>query len=362
MNAMVELAGITKRFGDLTVVNDISLQIAPGEFLTLLGPSGCGKTTLLRVITGFERPDAGRVLIEGREVTHLPPYQRPVNQVFQSYALFPHLTVAENIGFGLRMQKTPAPEIRQRVGEALELVDLDGLGDRRPHQLSGGQRQRVALARALAPRPKVLLLDEPLSALDAKLRRAMQLELKRLQRQLGMTFIFVTHDQEEALTMSDRVVVVNRGLIEQMGPVIDVYHRPVSAFVADFLGQANLLEAAILRRNLPGSVAEVRLACGITLRLNADAVPAGATTVLIAIRPEKIAVSKTRPEADNVFPAVVEEEVFQGPTDYLELSGEGGLQLNAILANESALNESIVRGDRVWCALHADDLVVVRAG
>ena len=360
MSTMVELCGITKRFGDLTVVNDISLQIEQGEFLTLLGPSGCGKTTLLRVITGFESPDAGRVLIEGVDVTDMPPYRRPVNQVFQSYALFPHLTVAENIAFGLRMQKTPAAEIRRRVDSALDLVDLEGLGDRRPHQLSGGQRQRVALARAIAPQPKVLLLDEPLSALDAKLRRAMQLELKRLQRQLGMTFIFVTHDQEEALTMSDRVVVVNNGRIEQMGPVVEVYHKPASAFVADFLGQSNLLEATVVQRDLLGSVCQVRLECGIELRLNAGDIPPTAKKVLIAVRPEKIAVSKTRPDADNVFSAVVEEEVFQGPTDYLELAVAQGLVLNAILANESALNESIVRGDRVWCALHADDLVVVR--
>jgi spermidine/putrescine transport system ATP-binding protein len=361
MSASVELRGVTKRFGGNTVVNDISLRIEPGEFLTLLGPSGCGKTTLLRMIAGFETPDTGRVLIDGADVTALPPYRRPANQVFQSYALFPHLTVAENIAFGLRMERQPADEIARRVAAAIELVDLDGLGARRPEQLSGGQRQRVALARAIAPQPKVLLLDEPLSALDAKLRRAMQLELKRLQRQLGMTFIFVTHDQEEALTLSDRVVVVNAGRIEQLGRVVDVYHRPASAFVADFLGQSNLLEATVAGRDLLGSVVQVRLACGAELQIDAAGVPAGATRLLIAVRPEKVAVSKTRPDVANVFAAIVEEEVFQGPTDYLELAAEGGLQLNAILANESALNESIGRGDRVWCALHASDLVVVHA-
>ncbi len=361
MSTSVELCGVTKRFGGNTVVNDISLRIEPGEFLTLLGPSGCGKTTLLRMIAGFETPDAGRVLIDGADVTALPPYRRPANQVFQSYALFPHLTVAENIAFGLRMERKPADEIARRVAAAIELVDLDGLGSRRPDQLSGGQRQRVALARAIAPQPKVLLLDEPLSALDAKLRRAMQLELKRLQRQLGMTFIFVTHDQEEALTLSDRVVVVNAGRIEQVGRVVDVYHRPASAFVADFLGQSNLLEATVAGRDLLGSVVQVRLTCGAELQIDAAGVPAGTTRLLIAVRPEKVAVSKTRPNVPNVFAAVVEEEVFQGPTDYLELAAEGGLQLNAILANESALNESIGRGDRVWCALHASDLVVVHS-
>jgi len=361
MSASVELHGVRKRFGAVDVVNDLHLRIEPGEFLTLLGPSGCGKTTLLRMIAGFETPDAGTVWIDGVDVTALPPYRRPANQVFQSYALFPHLTVAEDIAFGLRMERRPADEIARRVEEAIALVDLDGLGARRPEQLSGGQRQRVALARAIAPRPKVLLLDEPLSALDAKLRRAMQLELKRLQRQLGMTFIFVTHDQEEALTLSDRVVVMNAGRVEQFGPVVDVYHQPASAFVADFLGQSNLLEATVADRDLLGAVVTVRLACGIELQINAAGVPATATRLLIAVRPEKVAVSKRRPEAANVFAAVVEEEVFQGPTDYLELAADGGLELSAILANESALNESIGRGDRVWCALHANDLVVVRA-
>lgn len=361
MSASVELRGVAKRFGSVTVVDHVDLKVDSGEFLTLLGPSGCGKTTMLRMIAGFETPDDGAVLIDGVDVTSLPPYRRPVNQVFQSYALFPHLTVAENIAFGLRMERKPASEIAKRVAEALDLVDLEGLGDRKPHQLSGGQRQRVALARAIAPQPKVLLLDEPLSALDAKLRRAMQLELKRLQRQLGMTFIFVTHDQEEALTLSDRVVVVKGGRIEQMGPVVDVYHHPVSAFVADFLGQSNLVEATVTNRDLLGAVTAARLDCGIELQLNAPGVPANATRLLISVRPEKVAVSKARPDCANAFHAVVDEEVFQGPTDYLELNLEGGLELHALLANESALNDSIVRGDQVWCALHAADLVVVRA-
>lgn len=361
MSASVELRGVTKSFGAVTVVNQVDLRVESGEFLTLLGPSGCGKTTMLRMIAGFETPDAGAVLIDGVDVTTLPPYRRPVNQVFQSYALFPHLTVAENIAFGLRMERKPADEIARRVAEAIDLVDLDGLGDRKPHQLSGGQRQRVALARAIAPQPKVLLLDEPLSALDAKLRRAMQLELKRLQRQLGMTFIFVTHDQEEALTLSDRVVVVKGGRIEQIGPVVDVYHHPASAFVADFLGQSNLLEATVTGRDLLGAVTSARLACGLELQLAAPGVPASATKLLVSIRPEKVAVSKSRPDTANAFAALVDEEVFQGPTDYLELHLDGGLELNALLANESALNESIGRGDRVWVALHASDLVVVHA-
>jgi spermidine/putrescine transport system ATP-binding protein len=361
MSASVEVRGVTKRYGGVTAVDDVSLTIAPAEFLTLLGPSGCGKTTLLRLIAGFETPDSGSLLIGGVDITNQPPYRRPVNQVFQSYALFPHLTVGENIGFGLRMQKMPAREIAQRIAESLTLVSLEGLENRRPHQLSGGQRQRVALARALAPRPQVLLLDEPLSALDAKLRRSMQLELKRLQRQLGVTFVFVTHDQEEALTMSDRVAVVNQGRIEQLGSATTIYHRPGSAFVADFLGQANLLKASVAERDLLGCVSIVKLAEGMNLRLSAVGVPTAATRVLLSIRPEKVLVSKTRPEAENVFAAVVEEEIFQGATDYLVLAGEGGLRINALLANESAITEAIVRGDKVWFALHADDLVVVQA-
>jgi len=362
MSASVEVRGVTKRYGNVTAVDNVSLTIAAGEFLTLLGPSGCGKTTLLRLIAGFETPDAGSLLIGGVDITNRPPYHRPVNQVFQSYALFPHLTVGENVAFGLRMQKMPEREISQRVAESLTLVSLTDFANRHPHQLSGGQRQRVALARALAPRPQVLLLDEPLSALDAKLRRTMQLELKRLQRQLGVTFVFVTHDQEEALTMSDRIAVVNHGRIEQLGSATTIYHQPGSAFVADFLGQANLLKATVVERDLLGCVSNVRLTAGMELRLSATGVPATASQVLLSIRPEKVLVSKSRPDAENVFSAVVEEEVFQGATDYLVLAGEGGLRLNALLANESAINESIVRGDKVWFALHADDLVVVETG
>ncbi|MBM3855007.1 MAG: ATP-binding cassette domain-containing protein, partial [Verrucomicrobia bacterium] len=226
MSARVELREVTKRFGAVEAVAGVSLEIAAGEFLTLLGPSGCGKTTLLRLIAGFEAPTSGTIWLSGQDVTPLPPYRRPVNQVFQSYALFPHLTVWENVAFGLRMQRVPAAEIKERVRQALELVSLTGLDARPPHQLSGGQKQRVALARAVVCRPQVLLLDEPLSAIDAKLRHAMQLELKRLQRQIGITFVFVTHDQEEALTMSDRIALVNRGRLEQVGRPPEIYTRP----------------------------------------------------------------------------------------------------------------------------------------
>ncbi len=356
--AMIELRNVTKRFGAFTAVNDVTLTVQAGEFLTLLGPSGCGKTTLLRMIAGFETPDVGAVFLGGEDVTQLPPYRRNVNQVFQSYALFPHMTVRENIAFGLRMQKCPVAETTARVDEAVALVALQGMEDRRPQQLSGGQRQRVALARALAPRPQVLLLDEPLSALDAKLRHAMQLELKRLQRQLGLTFVFVTHDQEEALTMSDRIALVNRGRIEQLSTAEDLYHRPASSFAAEFIGLANLLEVALEQR--APAATRVRTTCGLALELVPAAWPAVAARGLISIRPEKILVSRqSLPPGGNTFEARVEEEVFKGATDHLTLVTPGGTPLSAVVANGSALREPIRAGDRVFCALHADDLVVV---
>jgi len=238
----VRLAGIRKRFGSVVAANGIDLEIAGGEFFTMLGPSGSGKTTLLRVIAGFERPDEGVVELAGVDVTRDPPYLRNVNTVFQDYALFPHMTVLQNVEYGLRVRKVPRPERRRKAEAALDMVRLSGLGARKPVQLSGGQRQRVALARAIVNEPEVLLLDEPLGALDLKLRQEMQTELKRIQREVGITFVYVTHDQEEALTMSDRIAVLDRGLIVQLGTPIDVYERPATDFVAGFIGVSNLLE------------------------------------------------------------------------------------------------------------------------
>jgi spermidine/putrescine transport system ATP-binding protein len=358
MIPMVELRGVTRRFGNVAAVDNVSLQIVAGEFLTLLGPSGCGKTTLLRLIAGFDAPTSGSVFLEGEDVSRRPPYRRPVNQVFQNYALFPHLNVVENVSFGLKMQKVPARDAADRVHEALELVSLTGLNERRPHQLSGGQKQRVALARALVCRPKVLLLDEPLSALDAKLRQSMQLELKRLQRQLGITFVFVTHDQEEALTMSDRIAVINHGRIEQLAGAHEIYHRPATPFVANFVGEANLLSAQVM--NTAEGRVRVRLAGGLELVLGTEAWPEGATTALISIRPEKVHVSKKPVVASNTFVARVEEEVFKGATDHLVLGTDAGTKLCAVVANESELGEIFHAGDDVYCGLHADDLVIVR--
>lgn len=355
---MIEIQGVTKRFGEFIAVNDVSLRIEAGEFLTLLGPSGCGKTTLLRMLSGFEMPDAGLIHIDGEDVTHLAPYRRNVNQVFQSYALFPHMTVRENIGFGLRMQKVAAAEIVRRIDEVVALVALQGFEDRKPAQLSGGQRQRVALARAIVPRPSVLLLDEPLSALDAKLRGQMQLELKRLQKHLGITFVFVTHDQDEALTMSDRIAVFNKGCLEQLGTASEIYHQPRTAFVADFIGEANLLPAELIARN--GCTARVRLEGGLEVNVSAARWPAGLSHAVISLRPEKVHVSKSPVAYESVFEARVTEELFQGALDRLMIEFAGGTRLAVVVANESAILESIHEGDRVWCGLHIDDLVVVR--
>ncbi len=359
MSARVELRGITKRFGAFEAVSDVSLGIEAGEFLTLLGPSGCGKTTLLRLISGFEQPSAGTVWLGDADVTGLPPYRRPVNQVFQSYALFPHLDVAGNVGFGLRMQGVDSTEAKRRIGEAIGLVSLTGLESRRPHQLSGGQRQRVALARALVCRPQVLLLDEPLSALDAKLRIQMQLELKRLQRQLGLTFVFVTHDQEEALTMSDRIAVVNRGRIEQLGTPHEVYHRPATAFAATFVGETNLLAGEPCGRK--DGTLRVRLEGGLEISLPEERWPAGANRALVLIRPEKVHVSPRPPAIPgSAFEARIEEEIFKGATDHLVVATRPGTRLRAVVANESALGDVLHAGDVVHCSLHADDIVVLR--
>jgi spermidine/putrescine transport system ATP-binding protein len=280
-SSAVCITAVTKSFGRgaaaVRVLEDISVEIDQREFFTLLGPSGCGKTTLLRLIAGFETADQGKIEIEGQDVTQSPPYRRPVNTVFQSYALFPHLTVEQNVGFALEEQHLPADKIRTRVGEALEMVRMQSFARRRPAELSGGQQQRVALARALAPRPKVLLLDEPLSALDLKLRKEMQIELKLLQAEAGITFLFVTHDQEEALTLSDRVAVMQGGRILQMGPPREIYEAPTHRFVADFIGDINLIEAEAL----PGNA--IRLADGAVLSVPHEA----QGKVTLAIRPER---------------------------------------------------------------------------
>ncbi len=302
----VRLDSVSKQYADSYAVRDVSLDIAPGEFFSLLGPSGCGKTTSLRMIGGFADPTAGTVLLSGEDVTALPPNKRNVNTVFQSYALFDHLSLADNVAFGLKRKGVGRAEIRERVATMLELVQLGGFADRKPGTLSGGQRQRVALARALVNRPQVLLLDEPLAALDLKLRRQMQVELKQIQREIGITFVFVTHDQDEALTMSDRVAVMNGGRVEQCGTPEDVYERPASSFVASFMGTSNLV-AGTYRGG------EVLIEQGPALPVGPRAGVTDGSAVSLSIRPEKIWLSDFEPGMAKVS-GVVRETVYSGPT------------------------------------------------
>lgn len=358
MSALVEVRGVSKKFGDFVALDDVSLEIQAGDFMTFLGPSGCGKTTCLRLISGFEQPTTGRVIIGGQDVTGEPPYRRNVNQVFQSYALFPHLTVRENIDFGLRMKKTPPPAINEKTAWAMGMTSLQGLEDRKPAQLSGGQRQRVALARAIVCEPQVLLLDEPLSALDAKLRTQMRSELKSLQKRLGITFILVTHDQEEALSMSDRIAVMNNGRIEQIGTAVEIYHHPLTEFVAGFIGETNVVEAEVLER-VDGRLF-CRLEGGLDLWIRAsNGESAPGSKLLVSVRPEKIRLfaEGARPEgAENVFPAKVRSEVFKGAVDEMTLDVGNGLELGALVANAGETGWDFQEGEQVWGFVHPNDI------
>jgi spermidine/putrescine transport system ATP-binding protein len=322
----VELRGIAKRYGEVAALGGVSLTIGEGEFFSLLGPSGCGKTTMLNVIGGFVEPDAGEVVIEGRSMTGIPPYRRPVNTVFQSYALFPHMSVTENIAFGLKMKRTPAGEIAARVGQMLELTSLAGLGDRRPAQLSGGQQQRVALARALVNHPAVLLLDEPLGSLDLKLRKQMQLELSRIQREVGITFVYVTHDQEEAMTMSDRLAVMDRGAVVQVGSPQAVYERPATRFVADFIGASNAFRGQVVAAD-PGLLV-VRLAGGEEVRVPEAGGIGGRAWVSVVVRPDRLEVHRTPPAAGlNAVRGRVTKVSYLGTYWQVVLATAGGLEV-----------------------------------
>jgi len=326
----VQVIDLVKRFGPVTVVHGINLEIRGGEFFSMLGPSGCGKTTTLRMIAGFERPDAGRILLDGTDTTETPPHKRNVNTVFQNYALFPHLNVFDNIAFGLRRQRTESGEIRRRVGEALELVQLSGFESRKPALLSGGQQQRVALARALVLKPTVLLLDEPLGALDAKLRKTLQIELKALQQQVGITFIYVTHDQEEALTMSDRIAVLSNGRLEQVGPPRLIYEEPATVFVADFLGASNLMKVVAHGIDEHGRCRirlgdfELRAAHGKT-DLHGD--------TKATIRPERVRLEPLHATGENRLPGAVERLVYLGNAIQLMVRLATGHSIQALIQN-----------------------------
>jgi spermidine/putrescine transport system ATP-binding protein len=327
----IRLASLTKQFGDVRAVDDVSLEIRAGEFFSLLGPSGCGKTTTLRIIGGFEMPTSGRVELRGDDVTKAPPDKRPVNMVFQSYALFPHLDVAGNVAFGLKRRKVDGAEIQRRTAEVLELVHLSGYERRRTYQLSGGQQQRVALARALVNRPNVLLLDEPLGALDLKLRKQLQVELKRIQMDVGITFVYVTHDQEEALTMSDRIAVMHRGRVEQVGVPEDLYERPATSFVADFIGTTNLLAGTV--ESIDGTDAIVRLDSGDRCRIAATDRRTN-EAVRISLRPEAITIVPAGEAAARPaerLPARVEQVAYLGASVQYHVRTEAGLPLSVLV-------------------------------
>ncbi|HET8949639.1 MAG TPA: ABC transporter ATP-binding protein [Solirubrobacteraceae bacterium] len=360
--ADIHLEQVTKRFGEMTAVDALTLSIERGAFYAMLGPSGCGKTTTLRMIGGFEDPTEGQVFLGGDEVTQLPPYKRDVNTVFQSYALFPHLSVERNVAFGLERQKVSKSEVKTRVGEALELVQLGHLGKRKPAQLSGGQQQRVALARALVNRPRALLLDEPLGALDLRLRKQLQIELKRIQQDVGITFVHVTHDQEEAMTMADTIAVMSEGKIEQAGSAADLYERPRTEFVANFLGVSNLVDAKLT--STQGSTSSVETHDGAQLTLPADRIgPHGSDAVRVGVRPEKITLvpaGQDCPTGMNVLRGTVVVAAFLGVSIQYLIQAAGGEELTVFAQNaEGSEPESLGVGRQVQLAWQPQHTFVV---
>ena len=355
---LVRIEGIVKTFGGIPAVNGVSLDIVQGEFFALLGPSGCGKTTLLRLLAGFETPDSGRILLDGEDIVPIPPYRRPVNMMFQSYALFPHLTVAGNVAFGLRQERLPRAEIDARVSAMMALVKIEALAGRKPHQLSGGQRQRVALARALVKRPKVFLLDEPLAALDKRLRAQTQFELKELQRRLGLTFVIVTHDQEEAMIMADRIGVMDHGRLKQVATPSEIYERPNSRWVAQFIGEANVLEGSIAAGE-SGPIVDT--AAGRLHVADQDGT-AGGERVFVAFRPEKVRFGRERPqpEPDNVFEGRIADIVYLGDVSLYKIALECGIVIKATRANVTRRHPADERaGERVWLGFDAGACVVL---
>jgi spermidine/putrescine transport system ATP-binding protein len=342
----IALEGVSKRFGKAAAVNDVTLAIGDGEFFSLLGPSGCGKTTTLRMIAGFEIPDDGRIVLRGQDVTNLSPNRRPVNMVFQQYALFPHMSIYDNVAFGLKVKKVPRREHRERIDQVLRVVELEGYERRRPRQLSGGQQQRVALARALVNRPAALLLDEPLGALDVKLRKQMQLELKRIQHELGTTFVYVTHDQEEALAMSDRIAVMNGGLVEQVGSPREMYEHPKTAFVADFIGSLNALEVRV--DELVGAYAVMRIGDQERIVVPVDSGVHAGDSFRAAVRPERVRIGPTDvpvPDGGSRLEGTVAQVVYLGMYTQFHVETRAGRVISNRLADE--LLASLTAASRV---------------
>lgn len=355
----IAFENVTKRFGDFTAVDDLSLDIYEREFFALLGASGCGKTTLLRMLAGFEQPTSGRILLDGQDLAGIPPHKRPVNMMFQSYALFPHMTVEKNIAFGLKQDRMPAGEIADRVAAMLKLVKLEPFAKRKPHQLSGGQRQRVALARSLAKRPKLLLLDEPLGALDKKLREETQFELMDLQYDLGLTFMVVTHDQEEAMTMADRIAVMDKGKVIQVATPAEIYEAPNSRFVADFVGSINMFEGQVTAADRDAA----RIADGEGRELSVTNVAGAETgaTVWFAVRPEKIEVSRHRPEnAVNAIEGEIWDIAYLGDMTIHHVKLDDGRVVKASSINRRrAVDDALTWHDRAWISFPADAGVVL---
>ena len=356
MTADLELEHVTKRYGEVTAVRDVSFRVEAGEFVTLLGPSGGGKTSTLRIVAGFLLPDAGRVLLRGERVDTVPPYERDIGMVFQNYALFPHMTVFDNVAFGLRMRRVSRREIAPRVQDALALVRLEGYGPRYPHQLSGGQQQRVAIARALVIRPSLLLLDEPLSNLDAALRASMQLELRTIVERVGVTTLYVTHHQEEALSMSDRIIVMSQGVIEQSGPPADVYRTPTSEFVAGFLGRSNLLRGRVAAR--ADGLVTIETEGGLTVRAAGVEAAAGERVVLL-LRPELVAIGPPGRTGANCFEGVVSQVAYMGA--FVEYVVVAAGQPLLVQAPAGAHQPQWMRGDKVTVGWEPDRAAPIRA-
>ena len=350
----IAFEGVTKKFGDFVAVDNLTLHVFEREFFSLLGPSGCGKTTLLRMLAGFEQPTSGEIYLDGQPLKGVPPHKRPVNMMFQSYALFPHMSVEQNIAFGLKQEGMNAADIAKRVGEMLKLVKLEQFARRKPHQLSGGQRQRVALARAVAKRPKLLLLDEPLGALDKKLREETQFELMDLQQELGLTFMIVTHDQEEAMTMSDRIAVMDKGIIKQIGTPAEIYEAPNSRYVADFIGSVNMLEGTV--KESSDGVVTLDGADGFAMKVVADKAPQYASLAWFAIRPEKLRVSRARPDnAVNAVEGEVWDIAYLGDMTLFNVKLASGKVVKASLLNrERAVEDPIDYHETIWLHFSPD--------